>query len=115
MGRKRVSEPHYSRSGAGRSAGAGESVQISEGETPGRCGNCCSEGGRYFGKRYVPLSIPARESGYSEQSHPRIDRKSTRLNSSHVAISYAVLCLKKNTHNVTNQVYDHIIHNYLHE
>src|SRR5690625_6073998 len=26
---------------------------------------------------------------------PRIDRKSTRLNSSHVAISYAVFCLKK--------------------
>src|SRR5690625_6872195 len=26
-----------------------------------------------------------------------IDRKSTRLNSSHVAISYAVLCLKKKT------------------
>src|SRR5690625_6071067 len=26
-----------------------------------------------------------------------IDRKSTRLNSSHVAISYAVFCLKKNT------------------
>src|SRR5437870_6051332 len=26
------------------------------------------------------------------------DRKSTRLNSSHVAISYAVLCLKKKTH-----------------
>src|SRR5207253_4320963 len=25
----------------------------------------------------------------------RIDRKSTRLNSSHVAISYAVFCLKK--------------------
>src|SRR5439155_12515773 len=25
----------------------------------------------------------------------RIDRKSTRLNSSHVAISYAVLCVKK--------------------
>src|SRR5690625_4137083 len=28
-----------------------------------------------------------------------IDRKSTRLNSSHVAISYAVFCLKKNTGN----------------
>src|SRR5690625_6929834 len=27
----------------------------------------------------------------------RGDRKSTRLNSSHVAISYAVFCLKKNT------------------
>src|SRR5690625_7042907 len=28
---------------------------------------------------------------------PIIDRKSTRLNSSHVAISYAVCCLKKKT------------------
>src|SRR5437660_9758878 len=27
--------------------------------------------------------------------NPKIDRKSTRLNSSHVAISYAVFCLKK--------------------
>src|SRR5437870_10014853 len=27
----------------------------------------------------------------------RLDRKSTRLNSSHVAISYAVFCLKKRT------------------
>src|SRR5207253_6575327 len=29
----------------------------------------------------------------------RGDRKSTRLNSSHVAISYAVFCLKKKKHN----------------
>src|SRR5207253_8710973 len=28
----------------------------------------------------------------------RADRKSTRLNSSHVAISYAVFCLKKKQH-----------------
>src|SRR5699024_11859641 len=28
-----------------------------------------------------------------------VDRKSTRLNSSHVSISYAVFCLKKKTHN----------------
>src|SRR5436309_8081650 len=28
----------------------------------------------------------------------QIDRKSTRLNSSHVKISYAVFCLKKKTH-----------------
>src|SRR5690625_6987240 len=28
-----------------------------------------------------------------------LDRKSTRLNSSHVAISYAVFCLKKNNRN----------------
>src|SRR5437870_7733320 len=30
-----------------------------------------------------------------------VDRKSTRLNSSHVAISYAVFCLKKKKLNVT--------------
>src|SRR5438034_5015779 len=29
------------------------------------------------------------------QEHKRIDRKSTRLNSSHTVISYAVFCLKK--------------------
>src|SRR5699024_11780743 len=28
------------------------------------------------------------------------DRKSTRLNSSHVSISYAVFCLKKKKHNI---------------
>src|SRR5690606_40109940 len=30
-----------------------------------------------------------------EIPYPHIDRKSTRLNSSHVKISYAVFCLKK--------------------
>src|SRR5947207_11976857 len=30
------------------------------------------------------------------QPHPDRDRKSTRLNSSHTVISYAVFCLKKN-------------------
>src|SRR3989337_3223772 len=30
------------------------------------------------------------------------DRKSTRLNSSHGSISYAVLCLQKNTHRALN-------------
>src|SRR5256885_3568523 len=32
-----------------------------------------------------------------------LDRKSTRLNSSHLVISYAVFCLKKKTHNHTRQ------------
>src|SRR5258705_9118319 len=31
------------------------------------------------------------------------DRKSTRLNSSHLGISYAVFCLKKKTHNNTRR------------
>src|SRR5690625_5383259 len=33
-----------------------------------------------------------------EELDEALDRKSTRLNSSHVAISYAVFCLKKKTH-----------------
>src|SRR5437870_9405225 len=32
------------------------------------------------------------------RAEPQRDRKSTRLNSSHVAISYAVFCLKKKNH-----------------
>src|SRR5256885_12985451 len=32
------------------------------------------------------------------QSTPKTDRKSTRLNSSHLVISYAVFCLKKKTY-----------------
>src|SRR3712207_7550364 len=33
--------------------------------------------------------------------HNRIDRKSTRLNSSHANISYAVFCLKKKNKNLS--------------
>src|SRR3989454_9136914 len=32
---------------------------------------------------------------FSSSSDPAVDRKSTRLNSSHLVISYAVFCLKK--------------------
>src|SRR5690242_21423865 len=32
--------------------------------------------------------------------HPEGDRKSTRLNSSHMSISYAVFCLKKKKNNI---------------
>src|SRR3989442_9118463 len=41
--------------------------------------------------------------GRAEILHAMVDRKSTRLNSSHVRISYAVFCLKKknNHHNGT--------------
>src|SRR5690625_6950035 len=43
-------------------------------------------------KRTPPYPLYCHSRG-SHRSHP--DRKSTRLNSSHVAISYAVFCLKK--------------------
>src|SRR5207244_8937919 len=36
--------------------------------------------------------------------HGRLDRKSTRLNSSHQIISYAVFCLKKKKYEVINQL-----------
>src|SRR5438874_5918663 len=43
----------------------------------------------------------ARDRGFPRTSVPTCggDRKSTRLNSSHVEISYAVFCLKKKTKN----------------
>src|SRR2546430_5674794 len=39
--------------------------------------------------------IPRRHRGDPIEQRPRVDRKSTRLNSSHSQISYAVFCLKK--------------------
>src|SRR3989454_5719600 len=45
------------------------------------------KGGKFRASRSVPLNAPACE-----------DRKSTRLNSSHLVISYAVFCLKKKKH-----------------
>src|SRR5690242_21442875 len=36
------------------------------------------------------------------------DRKSTRLNSSHMSISYAVFCLKKKKNDNTDQTTDHV-------
>src|SRR5256885_11155426 len=36
-----------------------------------------------------------REDHPHQSAHPLLDRKSTRLNSSHLVISYAVFCLKK--------------------
>src|SRR3712207_9252946 len=52
----------------------------------------------------------ARRRGRDPADRDRPDRKSTRLNSSHANISYAVFCLKKkkNTHNIyylTNHYY----------
>src|SRR5258705_2655302 len=41
--------------------------------------------------------------GYVSYAEVQADRKSTRLNSSHLGISYAVFCLKKKK----NRIYDH--------
>src|SRR5690242_21363860 len=41
----------------------------------------------------IALTSCSRDTSLSR--YPRADRKSTRLNSSHMSISYAVFCLKK--------------------
>src|SRR3712207_7030575 len=41
----------------------------------------------------------------SDEARARKDRKSTRLNSSHANISYAVFCLKKKKKNTQTQIY----------
>src|SRR5439155_17097239 len=50
-------------------------------------------------KRSVLGLLPSQENVQSPIAESRADRKSTRLNSSHVAISYAVFCLKKKKKN----------------
>src|SRR2546422_7448121 len=49
--------------------------------------------GAPFAETFPPASHRPRQS--SRPNHRRRDRKSTRLNSSHGYISYAVFCLKK--------------------
>src|SRR5438874_4904391 len=46
-------------------------------------------------REYLGIGIGRRRN--EGQRSRRLDRKSTRLNSSHVEISYAVFCLKKKT------------------
>src|SRR5437660_12209517 len=60
--------------------------------------DCAAARDAYFKKtsRYVPIITDGGMSrGGDVCKAQRLDRKSTRLNSSHVAISYAVFCLKK--------------------
>src|SRR5207249_10426085 len=57
---------------------------------------------------YAKRGLPTATNKKTRQSVPPAglgDRKSTRLNSSHVSISYAVFCLKKKKHqlNTTRQ------------
>src|ERR1039458_10791445 len=48
-------------------------------------------------RRYVGVIVMAEQevAGFINVPRPVLDRKSTRLNSSHLGISYAVFCLKK--------------------
>src|SRR5947209_15506591 len=57
-----------------------------------------------FSPSFVPSTV--HEAIAVSAPVPRVDRKSTRLNSSHANISYAVLCLKKKTLDKDRLVYE---------
>src|SRR3989337_3076365 len=56
-------------------------------------------------RRRGALRAPGRPAGPGRR---RVDRKSTRLNSSHGSISYAVFCLKKTQNTRLSFTYHHI-------
>src|SRR3712207_8839427 len=59
----------------------------------------------YWDFRYEPTP---ENNGRSEEDYVReLDRKSTRLNSSHANISYAVFCLKKKNTKLCYTKYSH--------
>src|SRR5258707_3404336 len=73
-----------------------------------RSAPCCTRGDR---APALPGLAPRERPGSARRKGlpPRRDRKSTRLNSSHANISYAVFCLKKKTNDTSNRlihVYD---------
>src|SRR5256885_7738638 len=61
------------------------------------CEAANSRASRRISRASIPTSVATCWGAGSSRSRPRADRKSTRLNSSHLVISYAVFCLKKNT------------------
>src|SRR3712207_8823977 len=62
-------------------------------------------------ERILPL-VPAERLRVLTGGHlagPILDRKSTRLNSSHANISYAVFCLKKKKKYIYTSPHDHLL------
>src|SRR5256885_7359259 len=67
-----------------------------------RCAIAAGDGqGGAVSFRGFDLSDSAAIAGLVGSLREGLDRKSTRLNSRHPAISYAVFCLEKNHHNTT--------------
>src|SRR5438477_2110004 len=71
-------------------------------ERPRRAGARGGRGGRGGGPRGAGRGGRMRRGGAGREARGR-DRKSTRLNSSHMSISYAVFCLKKKKKTIKKQ------------
>src|SRR5699024_12273908 len=69
-----------------------------QGQIADEMGRCCTAVYSRDGTDYTITYNPLRKPGINKENLYR-DRKSTRLNSSHVSISYAVFCLKKKKQN----------------
>src|SRR5699024_11451579 len=63
----------------------------------------CKDGDRVLMEILDTRGIAESESLDDKVTAEEIDRKSTRLNSSHVSISYAVFCLKKKKRNTAKK------------
>src|SRR5688572_32431180 len=63
-------------------------------------------GDRLGGRRRADLRVGRVHDAQRAGGHAQ-DRKSTRLNSSHSQISYAVFCLKKKNKKKTNKINEH--------
>src|SRR3712207_8717676 len=57
--------------------------------------------GRVAPRAFIAPPVLAPAEAAARMASEQVDRKSTRLNSSHANISYAVFCLKKKKHNTT--------------
>src|SRR5699024_11468543 len=76
--------------------------------TPEICGAGMRRGERHKVSVWHFKGRPDPIAGSWRIAQTRVDRKSTRLNSSHVSISYAVFCLKKKT--ITKKHSTHLVH-----
>src|SRR5256885_13307541 len=60
-------------------------------------------------QKLPPHGSPGRQAALGQPDTHAPDRKSTRLNSSHLVISYAVFCLKKKTESHAHNAGGHLL------
>src|SRR5690625_6486149 len=88
---------------SGASTGAREAVELRDGDPARYQGKGVLRAVEHINTEISEalMGLDAQEQTFIDRILIELDRKSTRLNSSHVAISYAVFCLKKK--NITKQ------------